>query len=208
MYGSSNSRQLSAMLVELLQDQCPDCSVTYKDLARDPIAHLTQDVYLAYRRPEDELTPQQRSEKAVTDAHIEQLLASDLVVIGAPLYNLSIPTQLKAWIDRISQPRRTFRYVERGIVGLVSNVRVIIASSRGGLYSLSEEGRAKDFQERYLVTALKLLGISDIDIVRVEGVNMNAERRAEAHAKAQAAAQEIVAAILATRSQWQRDALV
>ncbi len=125
-------------------------------------------------------------------------------MIGAPLYNLSIPTQLKAWIDRISQPRRTFQYVERGIVGLVSNVRVIVASSRGGLYSLTEEGRARDFQERYLVTALKTLGISAVDIVRVEGVNANVQRRAQAHAKARSEAQELVSSIVATRSQWQR----
>src|SRR5438445_12526467 len=105
MYGTSNSRTLSAMLVDLLKEQHPRCSITYKDLARDPIPRLTQDVHLAYRRPEGELTPQQRDEKAATDVHIEQLLAADIVVIGAPLYNLSIPTQLKAWIDRVSQPR-------------------------------------------------------------------------------------------------------
>ncbi|MCJ0764917.1 FMN-dependent NADH-azoreductase [Variovorax terrae] len=208
MFETSNSRKLSAMVVALLQERYPGCNILHKDLARDPPPHLTQDVYLAYRRPEAELTPQQRRERAVTDAHIEQFLASDIVVIGAPLYNLSLPTQLKAWIDRISQPGRTFRYAERGIVGLVSNVRVIVASSRGGLYSLSEEGRARDFQERYLLAALKTLGIAHIDIVRVEGVNMSADRRAEAYAKAQAAADDIVSSILASRPQWQRAALV
>ncbi|MBI2771928.1 MAG: NAD(P)H-dependent oxidoreductase [Burkholderiales bacterium] len=204
MFETSNSRKLSAMLVELLQAQYPGCNVTYKDLARDPIPHLTEDVYLAYRRPEDELTPRQRDEKAMTDVHIEQLLAADIVVIGAPLYNLSIPSQLKAWIDRISQPKRTFLYAERGLVGLISNVRVIIASSRGGMYSLTEQGRARDFQERYLVTALKTLGIANVDIVRVEGVNVSTERRADAHAQAQSTATEIVSSILATQAQWRR----
>ncbi|MES2958274.1 MAG: NAD(P)H-dependent oxidoreductase [Pseudomonadota bacterium] len=198
MFGTSNSRKLSAMVVELLLEQHPHAIVTYKDLARDPIPHLTEDAYLSYRRPAEELTAAQQSERAYTDTHIDQLLDSDLLVIGAPLYNLSLPTQLKAWIDRISQPRRTFRYAERGIEGLVSNVRVVIASSRGGLYSLTEEGRARDFQERYLLAALKNLGMTQVDIVRVEGVNMSAERREDAHAKARSQAQALVSSILVT----------
>ena len=108
----------------------------------------------------------------------------DVIVIGAPLYNFTIPTQLKAWIDRIAQAGRTFKYTEAGAVGLAGGKTVIIALSRGGVYSTSDAGRAMEHQESYLQTIFGFFGITDIRIVRAEGMNLGGDTREQAMASA------------------------
>jgi FMN-dependent NADH-azoreductase len=116
----------------------------------------------------------------LTDALVEELLAADAIVIGAPMYNFSIPTQLKAWIDRIAQAGRTFRYTEKGPVGLASGKKVVIASSRGGRYAGTALENALDHQEAYLRAVLGFLGITDVTVVRAEGTGMGPEAQAQA----------------------------
>jgi FMN-dependent NADH-azoreductase len=128
----------------------------------------------------------QRQERGLTDALLEELLAADVLVIGVPMYNFSIPTQLKAWIDRIAQAGKTFKYTEKGPVGLVGGKRVVIASSRGGIYSADGALQAHDHQEAYLRTVLNFLGITDVSIVRAEGLNLGEEPKAKAFTLAQA----------------------
>ena len=108
---------------------------------------------------------------------LDEFLAADIVVIGAPMYNFTIPSQLKAWIDRILIAGKTFRYSEAGPVGLAGGKRVIIASSRGGLYAPGVPLEANDFQEPYLRAVFAFIGIEDVEIVRAEGLALGPEQR-------------------------------
>lgn len=184
----SASRQLTAHVVEGLQVQFPTAAVTYRDLAREPIAHLSADVLgarfdAASLEKVDALT---RSDIDAGERALAEFLAADVIVIGAPMYNFSIPSQLKAWIDRISVAGRTFRYAATGPEGLAKGKKIVIASSRGGVYS---EGAFTfmDHQESYLRGVFNFLGITDVEFVRAEGYAHDAERREQAVARARAA---------------------
>jgi FMN-dependent NADH-azoreductase len=122
----------------------------------------------------------------VSEALVSQFLAADVIVVGAPLYNFSIPSQLKAWIDRIAQAGRTFKYTDKGPVGLAGGKTVIVASTRGGVYSTSDAGNAMEHQESYLKTVFGFFGISDVRFVRAEGLAMGDAPKAQALAAAQA----------------------
>ncbi|NGM87695.1 FMN-dependent NADH-azoreductase [Parapusillimonas sp. SGNA-6] len=177
----SVSRALTRNAVAEWTKDHPDTQVDYLDLAADAPSHLSVDS-LGFRLPptSEALSEVQQRENALSEALVSQFLAADVIVIGAPLYNFSIPTQLKAWIDRIAQAGRTFKYTEAGAVGLAGGKTVIIALSRGGVYSTSEAGRAMEHQESYLQTIFGFFGISDIRIVRAEGVNLGGDTRDQA----------------------------
>ncbi len=180
----SVSRQLTAQIVRAWVHRHPQTRVDYLDLAQHAPAHLTGDA-LALRAGQSEgLTPAQQRENAVTERYLDQFLAADVVVVGAPMYNFTIPSQLKAWIDRLAQPGRTFRYTASGAQGLAGGKTVIVASSRGGLYSTGEEARAMEHQESYLRAVLGFFGVQDVRTVRAEGVGLGAEARMEALAAA------------------------
>ena len=133
-----------------------------------------------------EPTEAQRAENALSEQLVSQFLAAEVIVIGAPFYNFSIPTQLKAWIDRLAQPGRTFRYTEKGPEGLAKGKTVIVASTRGGVYSTSEGGQAMEHQESYLKVVMGFFGITDVRIVRAEGLAMGDDARATALSAARA----------------------
>ena len=116
----------------------------------------------------------------MSEALVSQFLAADVVVIGAPLYNFTIPTQLKAWLDRIAQSGRTFKYTDKGAVGLAGNKTVIVALSRGGMYSTSDAGRSMEHQETYLQTVMGFMGVTDVRFVRAEGLGMGDAAKAQA----------------------------
>jgi FMN-dependent NADH-azoreductase len=181
----SVSRKLSAALVEKWRQSEPAIAVTYRDLAADPIAHLTRDV----RQNENDTataTDEMRRDRALTEALIEEFLAADIVVIGAPMYNFSISSQLKAWIDRIVKAGRTFRYTATGPIGMAGGKRVVVVSSRGGLYTTPER-RGWDFQENYLHLIFGFLGIMNVAVIRAEGLALNDGSRERAISAAQAA---------------------
>ena len=182
----SVSRQLSRQVVDSWVAAHPGTRVTHLDLVTHAPAHLTQDALALRMGQTDNLSEAQKRENAVTEGLLQQFLAADVIVIGAPLYNFSIPTQLKAWIDRLAQPGRTFRYTASGPEGLAGGKTVIVASSRGGLYSTSEGGRAMEHQESYLQTVLGFLGITDVRFVRAEGLGMGEAAREAALTSAQA----------------------
>ena len=182
----SVSRQLSRQVVDSWVAALPGTQVTHLDLVTHAPAHLTQDALALRMGQTDNLSEAQKRENAVTEGLLQQFLAADVIVIGAPLYNFSIPTQLKAWIDRLAQPGRTFRYTASGPEGLAGGKTVIVASSRGGLYSTSEGGRAMEHQESYLQTVLGFLGITDVRFVRAEGLGMGEAAREAALTSAQA----------------------
>ena len=183
----SASRRLTAQIVEQWTHSHPGTQVEHLDLAASAPAHLSADA-LSLRSPSEaaSLSEAQQRENAVTQALLSQFLAADVVVIGAPLYNFSIPTQLKAWIDRVAQVGHTFKYTEQGPQGLAGGKKVIVASTRGGVYSTSDAGRAMEHQESYLQTVLGFLGITDVRFVRAEGLAMGDAAREAALASAQA----------------------
>ena len=183
---NSVSRQLTAQIVASYRAAHADTQVSYLDLAVDTPNHLSAES-LGFRLPAGgTLTEAQTRENAVSEALVSQFLAADVIVVGAPLYNFSVPTQLKAWIDRVAQAGRTFTYSATGPVGLAGGKVVIIASTRGGAYSTSDAGNAMEHQESYLKTVFGFFGITDVRVVRAEGLAMGDAAKAAALAAAQA----------------------
>lgn len=182
---ASISRELTRRIVEHYVGTESDIEVQYLDLAAQAPSHLSADS-LGFRLPPDaaELSGPQRRENQLSEALISQFLAADIVVVGAPMYNFAIPSQLKAWIDRLAQAGRTFKYTENGPVGLAGGKRVVVASSRGGAYSATEQGRALEHQESYLETIFGFFGITDVKFVRAEGVNLGEEAKRNAMGQA------------------------
>ena len=163
----SATRELTREIVARLKATRPDAQIIYRDLVAEELSHFSQ---AAFKRS-DEL------EAARNTAVLEEFLAADVLVIGAPLYNFSIPTQLKAWVDRIVIAGRTFRYTERGPEGLAGGKQVIVAVARGGVY---EAGSPAEFGESYLKFVLGFLGIRDVTFVRAEGLAFSPQHRESA----------------------------
>ncbi|CAB3775561.1 FMN-dependent NADH-azoreductase 1 [Paraburkholderia ultramafica] len=178
----SVSRHLSAEVVATFQGSHPDLDVIRLDLASTPIGHLTAaHLAAAQGAPVDDAL---KADVAMGQTALETFLAADIVVVGAPMYNFGVPSQLKAWIDRISIAGKTFRYGEQGPVGLCGGKKLIIASSRGGVYSEGSPTALFDHQETYLRAAFGFLGITAITFIRAEGVAMGEEARNAAIASA------------------------
>ena len=177
--GASVSRQISAQVVETLRRQAPAITVTRRDLDVAPLDHLDGKM-LAAMAPGSSPDAETRQKLAEGFAALEEFLSADVIVIGAPMYNFSISSQLKAWIDRIVIVGKTFRYTEKGPEGLASGKKVIIASSRGGFYAPGTAQAAIDFQETYLRAVFQFLGINDIHFVRAEGIAISPEQRESA----------------------------
>ena len=191
---ASVSRQLTAQIVQAWQQRHPSSTVEYLDLVQDAPAHFTSDAMAPRTGQTEGLSETQQRENAVSERLVAQFLAADVVVIGAPFYNFSIPTQLKAWIDRIAQPGRTFQYTANGPEGLAKGKTVIIVSSRGGVYSTSEGGRAMEHQESYLKVIFGFMGVTDVNFVRAEGLGMGPDAVAAAF---ESAANDVKAAVAA-----------
>lgn len=182
---ASVSRTLTKSIVDAWKHNVPELEVVYRDLAADPVAHLSGSVLQAvFAADTADLSADQRAERELSDALIAEFLSADVVVVGAPMYNFSVPTQLKAWIDRISKAGVTFRYTETGPVGLAGGRKVVIASSRGSIYGESGAMAALDHQEAYLKTFFGFLGITDVTVFHAEGVGLGPEARTAAIANA------------------------
>jgi FMN-dependent NADH-azoreductase len=169
---NSVTRELSAAIVARWKAEVPGLSTEYRDLDADPLPHLGGNA-LAGSDPEA---------AAASERALQQFLDADVVVIGAPMYNFSIPSTLKAWIDRIAVAGRTFRYTADGPEGLAKGKRMVIASARGGMHT----GAPSDFQEPYLRFLFGFLGVTDIEFVRAEGIAMSPQHRSDALAAAHA----------------------
>jgi FMN-dependent NADH-azoreductase len=171
----SVSRQVSAAIVSRLHRATPDLEVTYRDLTVAPLPHLT-----VPHLPGQPTVAGLEAEQAESNAVIDEFLAADVVVIGAPMYNFSVPSQLKAWIDRILVAGRTFRYTEAGPEGLAKGKHVIIALSRGGFYSAGSPFAAAEHVESYLRAVFHLMGVTDVEFVLAEGVQVSPDHREKA----------------------------
>ena len=190
---SSVSRQLSAAVVARLRQAHPGIAVTYYDLGAEPIGHLTGAHLAAAQGAFAENASLQQDIERGQQA-LEDFLTADVVVVGAPMYNFSVSSQLKAWIDRLSIAGKTFRYTEKGPQGLAGGKKVIVASSRGGFYGPDAPAASLDHQETYLRGIFGFFGITDITFVRAEGVNVSADQRKASLAAATAEAARLLAA--------------
>ena len=183
----SFSRRITGELVEKLKQETPGATVTHRDLVAQPFPHIDPAKLGAMFLPDDKRTPEQAKIMANSDAAIKELFAADTIVIGSPMYNFSIPTQLKSWIDHVVLPGKTFNYSDHGPVGaLPSGKKVYIVVARGGVYS---EGQMKalEHQDSYLKAILGFIGLTDVTVIPVEGVSMGAEAQSKAVASAEAA---------------------
>lgn len=176
----SVSRQLTAETIAEWRRVHPEATVDYLDLAVDAPNHFDSDALGIKTGAQAEPTAAQRRENAVSEKLVTQFLAADVIVIGAPLYNFSVPSQLKAWIDRLAQAGRTFQYTDKGPVGLAGGKTVVVVSTRGGMYATSEAGQAMEHQESYLKVVFGFFGITDVRVVRAEGVAMGDAPKAAA----------------------------
>ena len=189
---NSVSRALTAEIVARQLTLHPGMTVIHRDLATDAALHLSAAHLAAWQggAVEDALL---NADLAKGGAFLEEIFASDIVVIGAPMYNFSIPSQLKAWIDRVVIAGKSFRYGANGPEGLVKNKKVFIASSRGGVYVPDSPAAALEHHESYLTGVLAFIGMTDVTIIRAEGLAIGAEIRERAISKAR----EHIAAIAA-----------
>lgn len=189
----SVSRLLTAEIVAQLKAKNPAARVSYRDLAAEPVPHLSGAYLVAGMQPADQRSAEAQADLDLGAALMDEFLSADVVVIGAPMYNFSVSSQLKAWIDRVAVKGKTFNYTEKGPEGLAGGKKVIIASSRGGIYS-SGPGAAIDHQEPYLRAVFGFFGITDLDYIRAEGVNYGPEQREQAIGAARAGIGELKAA--------------
>jgi FMN-dependent NADH-azoreductase len=188
----SVSRVLSAEVVATESALHPGIEVTYRDLAADPLGHLTR-VHFAGLKGALPADRESARDLAAGQAALNEFLVADIVVVGAPMYNFSIPSQLKAWIDRLAVPGRTFRYTKNGPEGLAGSKRVIVVSSCGGSSGPKSPLAFLDHQETYLRGVFGFFGITDVIFVRAEGVNVGPNRGAQSIEAARAEIAQLTA---------------
>ncbi|MGJ4902998.1 FMN-dependent NADH-azoreductase [Bradyrhizobium sp. HKCCYLS2058] len=180
---NSVSRQVSAAIVGRFRQIMPGLEVIYRDVAAEPLSHLSgTHVAVAYGAPVED--PAVEADIAAGQAVLEEFLAADIVVIGAPMYNFSIPSQLKAWIDRIAVKGKTFSYGPNGPQGLAGGKRIIVALSRGGHYGADTPMAAFEHLETYLRSVFSFIGVTYLEFVAADGVQIGPEHREQALAKA------------------------
>jgi FMN-dependent NADH-azoreductase len=180
---NSASRALSAEIVARQIALRPGMNVVRRDLAADAAFHLSS-AHLAAWQGNAVEDADLGADLAKGGAYLDELFAADIIVIGAPMYNFSIPSQLKAWIDRVVVAGKTFRYGANGAEGLLKNKKVFIASSRGNVYAAGSPAAALEHHESYLTGVLSFIGLTDVTIVRAEGLAFGPEAKEAAMLRA------------------------
>ncbi len=178
----ANSTRVANSIVARLQARNPQARLTVRDLGATPPAVLDGAALGALFTPADQRTPQQNARVATDDALIAEIQAADVLVLGVPMYNFGIPVQLKSWLDAIARNGVTFRYTANGPEGLLTGKRAYLAFARGGRY----RDTPLDSQLPYLKTILGFVGITQVDSVHAEGLNMGPEAVAQGFAEAEA----------------------
>lgn len=183
------SSQLASRFAAQWQAANPGGRVIVRDLAADPVPHLTAARFQAFVAKPEERTREQAAVVAESDAMIDELAAADVVVFGLPMYNFGIPSTLKAWIDHVARAGRTFRYTETGSVGLLPDRKTYVFAARGGQY----RGTPRDTQTAYMTHFLNFIGIRDIEFVHAEGLALGEAPRREALDRATATIERLAA---------------
>ena len=180
---ASYSNRVAANVLGELRTRNLDATVTVRDLGREPLPHIDDDFVAATRGPVPSQTDEQLALLARSDRLVDELLVADVIVIAAPMINFTIPSNLKAWIDYVARAGRTFRYSDKGPEGLVTGKQVILAVARGGVYP---DNAPLDFQVPYLKSVLGFLGMTDVEVIEVEGTAYGVEAAEKAVAAATA----------------------
>lgn len=178
----SISRQLTAEFIAQWKAAHPADEVVVRDLAQETVPHLDSDLLGGWMKPADQQNDAERAALARSNRLTEELLAVDVLVLAAPMYNFGIPSTLKAWLDHVLRAGVTFKYTETGPQGLLSGKRAFVLTARGGVYA----GGPLDHQEPYLRQALAFIGIHDVTFIHAEGLNMGAEFQEKGIAQARA----------------------
>jgi len=188
----SVSRQVSAAIVDRLRKTTPGLDIVYRDLTSTPLAHLSGPHLAAAQGAAPDAALQQ--DLAAGKTVLDEFLTADIVVLGAPMYNFTIPSQLKAWIDRIVVSGKTFKYGAQGAEGLASHKRVIVAISRGGFYGADTPAAAGEYVETYLRWVFGFIGVQNAEFISADGIQVGPEHREKALAGALQAATNLRAA--------------
>jgi FMN-dependent NADH-azoreductase len=188
--GQSQSSRLADQVVERLRAADPSLALTVRDLGRAPHPALDESALGALFTPAAQRTPEQAARVALDDALIAELQAADVIVLGVPMYNFGVPTQLKNWIDAVARAGVTFRYTDKGAEGLVKGKKVYVTLTRGGLY----RNTPADTQVPYLQAFLGFIGMTDVQFIYAEGLAMGPEAEQKALASAQTQIDELLPA--------------
>lgn len=181
-----NSSNLVNAKVEALKAAYPDATIVERDLGANPIPHLDGERVGAFFTPAEERSDAQQQVDDFSMTLIEELKAADQVVVGVPMYNFGIPSQLKSWIDHVARAGITFRYTENGPQGLLEDKPVTVMAARGGLYA----GTENDTVTPYLKLFFGFVGITSVEFVFAEGLNMGDDSKDKAMREAKAAIAE------------------
>jgi len=196
--GASYSSKVGAQVLAEFQRAHPDAAVTVRDLARDLPPHIDEDFAAGVAIANAQRTDSQRAAVARSDALIEELIGADIIVIAVPMINFAIPSTLKAWLDHVTRAGRTFTYGDSGPKGLVTGKRVILVQAKGGVYSGPMQ--PYDFVAPYLKHILGFLGMTDVQVIDVEGTSLGPEATEKAVTRGMKCAEAVATAVRSRRT--------
>lgn len=188
----SLSRQLTSEFVNKWLAANPADEVIARDLAADPVPHLTETMMGAFFTPAEQRSAAQAETIKLSDALVAELMRADIIVLGTPMYNFSISSTLKAWIDHVARAGLTFKYTESGPVGLLRGQKVYVFTSRGGVYTQGP-AMSLNFHETYLRAMLGFIGLTDVTFIHTEGLALGDAAAANALAQSRRAIDELIA---------------
>jgi FMN-dependent NADH-azoreductase len=190
LFGSGGqSSRLADAFISGWRASHPGTKLIVRDLAVDPVPHLTAERFQSFLAKPEDRTGTQRAIVEYSDALIEELKTADMIVLGLPMYNFGVPSTLKAYFDHVARTGVTFKYTDKGPVGLLTGKEAIVFAARGGLYA----GTPSDLQTSYVRMVLRFLGIDDVEFVYAEGLGMGEDSKANSLAKAQRELAELAA---------------
>ncbi len=167
----SISRQLTQTFIQQWQAAYPADSITVRDLARNPVPHLDANLLGGWMKPAEQRNAAEQDSLQRSNELTEELLAADVLVMAAPMYNFAIPSTLKAWLDHVLRAGVTFKYTDTGSQGLLAGKRAFVLTARGGIYA----GSSTDHQEPYLRQVMGFIGIHDVQFIHAEGLNLGGD---------------------------------
>ena len=179
--GTGQSSQLANQFVAAFHERRPDAKIVVRDVAAtEPVPHLNAERFGAFITKPEARSAAQRAVVAYSDTLIDELRRADIIVLGLPMYNFGVPSQLKAYFDHIARVGETFKYTDKGPVGQLTGKKVYVFAARGGLYA----GTPLDTQTSYVRDFLRFLGITDVEFVYAEGLNISPQSKEAGLAKA------------------------
>ena len=188
--GDGQSSRLANQFVAAFHESNPKATIVVRDVAAaEPVPHLNAERFGAFITKPDDRSAAQRAVVAYSDTLINELKQADVIVLGLPMYNFGVPSQLKAYFDHIARIGETFEYTEKGPVGKLTGKKVYVFAARGGVY----EGTPMDTQTSYVRDFLRFIGMSDVEFIYAEGLNMGPQSKQTAIAKAEAEIARIAA---------------